>query len=434
MSPTPKYSIIIPVLNDAAALELCLRRVYEEPGISMEVLVVDGGSLDDTRIRVQTHYPRARLIQSSRGRGHQMNIGAAEARGNILVFLHADCILPRDWDEIIYDTMLKKNTKMVAFQLSFGSSEIKYRLLESCVEFRSRWLGLPYGDQGFVVHRDTFEQLNGFTEQALMEDVDFVRRVRKIGKVRTMSSSVYTSARNWRQDGFLRRLRINLTTLYRYFRSTPPDTLKSAYRGRKNAVMVFCKKPVPGKVKTRLAEGIGKAAAASFYANLVEKTLRSLLRRSRPYMVYVCFSPSDQYHFFLNWLGSRSAFLPQCEGDLGDRLAGAVKTGAQMGFTDIVLIGTDCPDLEPHHIETALIYLNTCDVVIGPANDGGYYLIAFHTDCPDLFSDITWSTDQVLNQTMDKIAQAGLSCRHLQTLRDVDTVKDLKRNRIKANQ
>lgn len=421
----PKYSLIIPVLNDAGAVDQCLGHLREQVTAEVEVIVVDGGSLDDTRERVLMKYPEIRLLESAPGRGIQMNFGAAAAKGQILIFLHADCILPSNWKEELTRAFALPNTALSAFKLRFSAREPFYRLLETGVEFRSRVLRLPYGDQAYAVTRTAFTQLEGFREISLMEDVDFLQRARSLGKTRILQSAVFSSTRNWRQDGFFARCRINLATLMYYYRGTPPDELAHHYHGRKNAVLMFCKKPVPGKVKTRLADGIGKAAAATFYSGMVEKTLQSLHRRSRPYRVIVCFDPPGEYEYFLKWLGPRSAYLPQSGGDLGERMAGAVHTAEAIGYSDLVLIGSDCPDLTPGHIQSALNHLQTCDVVLGPSKDGGYYLIAFHSNCPNLFEGIPWSTPDVLTLTLKKAEKFGLKVHQLEPLRDVDTVQDL---------
>lgn len=188
------------------------------------------------------------------------------------------------------------------------------------------------------------------------------------------------------------------------------------------AIIVFLREPVPGKVKTRLAASIGAEQAAAVYRRLTELTLAAAGNAGVP--VYLSYdghlpAPADRSPGFLYTL--------QSPGDLGARMLHALAT-AQATHGRAILIGSDCPDISDGILRNALDHLNSSDVVIGPASDGGYYLIGIAgPPLPGIFSGIPWSTDRVSALTLDRCAAAGLKVSFLPMLSDVDTREDLDR-------
>lgn len=199
-TPGPRYSIIIPALDEAASLPETLASIGGAP--DTEVLVVDGGSEDETQRIAQTH--GARVILGDPGRARQMNMGADFARGDVLVFLHADTRLPFAWREQVAHCLSAADTVGGAFHLGFDDVRPSLRLIEAGANARSRLRGLPYGDQALFVRREAFEQIGGFRDLPVMEDYDFVRRLRRYGPMRLANGAVLTSARRWRTYGIWR--------------------------------------------------------------------------------------------------------------------------------------------------------------------------------------------------------------------------------------
>lgn len=126
-----------------------------------------------------------------------------------------------------------------------------------------------------------------------------------------------------------------------------------------------------------------------------------------------------------HWLGPQLAYHPQSGGGLGHRLNDAFVQGFQAGLERIVIIGSDCPEIDATHLEQAFCQLHSHDVVLGPAQDGGYYLVGLRRACAELFQGITWGTEQVFKQTVAIATQLGLSLATLETLRDVDRPEDI---------
>lgn len=189
--------------------------------------------------------------------------------------------------------------------------------------------------------------------------------------------------------------------------------------------MVFVKAPRPGAVKTRLASRLGEGRAAALYRALAEEQVRRTAPRADEYERRFFFDPPEARTELEAWLGPQ-AWVPQGAGDLGARLAAAFAEVFAGGARRAAVIGTDVPWMSRDDVLEALESLDHEDVAIGPATDGGYYLLALRRAEPGLFRDIPWSTSSVLAATLDRAAARGLGVNVLRTLGDVDTMEDLR--------
>jgi hypothetical protein len=194
---------------------------------------------------------------------------------------------------------------------------------------------------------------------------------------------------------------------------------------QKNLLIVFVKYPRPGMVKSRLAAAIGREQAAQAYRELAEKTLTQISpTRQDSYDLAVCFDPASEHALFREWLGVQKKYFPQQGDDLGQRMHHAFARAFHEGYTKAVIIGSDCPGISRDSINRSFGLLDGHDAVVGPARDGGYYLIGLKQALPELFCGIDWSTDRVLQQTRDVLQKLSLSCALLPMLRDVDRPED----------
>jgi rSAM/selenodomain-associated transferase 1 len=192
-----------------------------------------------------------------------------------------------------------------------------------------------------------------------------------------------------------------------------------------SALVVFVKHPAPGAVKTRLAAAIGPASAAEVYRFLAEHVLEATTPASGEYERLVFFDPPEALEEMRAWLhGVR--LLAQSAGDLGARMSDAIGRAFARGASRVAIVGTDAPGLSRQTVVDALAALDAADVVLGPSEDGGYYLLALCEPRPELFAGIAWSTSTVAAETRTRAAAAGLSMRELAPLRDVDTLEDLR--------
>lgn len=216
-------SVIIPTLNEADHVAASLRSVEAQPG-KVETFVVDGGSTDDTRSIAERH---AVVVPSERGRAVQMNTGARHAHGEALLFLHADSALHPEALAHVRRTLRDPRIVGGTFTLSFDRDEPLLRVYAFCTRFRFRYF--HYGDQGIFVRRSVFERLGGFKEIPLMEDVDFLRRLYRAGRVALLPFPVTTSARRFTRRGAFRQQSLNFLLVSLYAMGANPKTLARWY-------------------------------------------------------------------------------------------------------------------------------------------------------------------------------------------------------------
>jgi rSAM/selenodomain-associated transferase 2 len=221
-----RLSIVIPALNAAASLPVALVAAGAvEPG---EIIVADGGSADDTSAFAALS--GAKVVYSARGRGYQLAAGAMAASGEWLLFLHADCILEPGWGEAAGRFIAADGAEGRAgyFDLVFDDANPAARRLERIVGWRSRALGLPYGDQGLLINRALYDAVGGFAPLPLMEDVDLVRRLGR-ARLAPIGARCLTSAARYRREGYWRRPARNLLCLSLYFAGVAPERIVRLY-------------------------------------------------------------------------------------------------------------------------------------------------------------------------------------------------------------
>jgi hypothetical protein len=222
----PALSVVIPALNEEEQLGATLAALDYAPW--QEVVVVDGGSRDDTAAVAREY--GARLLVAETGRGCQLNAGAAAAAGTRLLFLHADTRLPAGWDTAALHCLDEPGVAAGCFTLRIDAADPRLRLVETGTELRTRLARLPYGDQGLFMYRRLFAAAGGYPEQPILEDVVLVRRLRRFGRIVQLPLAAHTSARRWRRHGVLRTTLINQRILIGSALGVPPETLAGWYR------------------------------------------------------------------------------------------------------------------------------------------------------------------------------------------------------------
>ena len=217
-------SIVIPTLNEAEVLACTLKGLRHE---SAEIIVVDGGSTDHT-LEIARQYT-SRVLTSPRGRGPQQDAGARESQGSVLLFLHADTELPNTYEGLIQQALADKSVVFGAFHLSILTSSPVLDLIALMANLRSRFLRLPYGDQALFVRRGAYFQVGGFQDWPIMEDVDLVCRLNRVGGFKLVRTPVRTSARRWEHESAIYTTLRNWARMIRFFLGVPPDVLARHY-------------------------------------------------------------------------------------------------------------------------------------------------------------------------------------------------------------
>lgn len=227
MTAGPSLSIIVPVLNEAATIVAALEALAPLRANGCEIIVVDGGSADDTSALAR---PLANfVISSARGRAAQMNAGGALARGDVLLFLHADTRLPGDADRLVQEGIAKSHRAWGRFNVAIEGAHPLLPVIATAMNIRSRLTGIATGDQAMFVTREAFDAAGGFPEIALMEDITLARSLKRVSRPLCVSARVTTSGRRWEKRGVLRTVLLMWRLRLAYFFGAKPDDLARRY-------------------------------------------------------------------------------------------------------------------------------------------------------------------------------------------------------------
>lgn len=223
----PTLSIVVPVLNEAHGIRDTLAALAPLRQRGAEVVVVDGGSQDDTVALAQ---PLAdAVIAGPRGRARQMNAGAVRAQADALLFLHADTTLPPEADRLM-QAALAKGGRWGRFDVTLVGRHPMLRVVAAGMNLRSRLSGVATGDQALFMHRSAFDAVGGFPDQPLMEDVEISQRLRRLAPPVALRARVATSGRRWETRGVWRTIVLMWWLRWRYWRGASPERLAEAYR------------------------------------------------------------------------------------------------------------------------------------------------------------------------------------------------------------
>lgn len=224
-------SIIIPVLNEAGIIVSALSRLQSLRAAGHEIIVVDGGSNDGTPVLSEPFANR--VISSPRGRACQMNAGAKIATGGILLFLHADTILPKNADQLILQGMTQTGKGWGHFDVSLSGRHLLFRIIEWLMNLRSRITSIATADQAIFVERGLFGAVQGFPEIELMEDIALCKILKRTGKPLCLWHRVLTSSRRWEKNGILRTVLQMWLQRLAYFLGVNPRHLARCYNTMK---------------------------------------------------------------------------------------------------------------------------------------------------------------------------------------------------------
>ncbi|MBI3582933.1 MAG: TIGR04283 family arsenosugar biosynthesis glycosyltransferase [Nitrospinae bacterium] len=229
-----KLSIIIPTLNEESLIEKNLSFIKKELSaisyqLSVEIIVADGGSRDKT-VEIARRFAD-RVCISDKGRGKQMNAGARISAGDWLLFLHADSVISEQGIRGMLE-IINSEFSIIggAFRLKIDSKKTFYKILSSFANMRSRILGIAYGDQGIFVRKNIFYMIGGYPDIPIMEDVEFVKRLKENGKFIILNECVTTSSRRWDREGILYTTIRNWILISLYLIGVSPNRLKGWYR------------------------------------------------------------------------------------------------------------------------------------------------------------------------------------------------------------
>jgi rSAM/selenodomain-associated transferase 2/rSAM/selenodomain-associated transferase 1 len=427
-----RVSIIVPARNEARRVVATLTPLQPLRAAGHELIVVDGGSTDATLALALPLADRAFVVQP--GRATQMNAGAAAASGDVLLFLHADSVLPDGGVDAMLQEMARSGRRWGRFDVTIAGASRLVERVAAMMNARSRLTGIATGDQGIFVTRPLFEAVGGFPAQPLMEDIELSRRLKPIaGPPLCLRERIVTSGRRWERNGAWRTIVAMWRIRFAYWRGADPASLAARYPPARASppvtLQVFARNPVPGQVKTRLASAIGADEAAEIYARFVERTLAtSTAARAAGIVdrIELWGTPDADAPAFRAWRNRYGVDLRSQAGeDLGARMRNALHSALAEG-SRALLIGTDCPVLDVQYLAQAVAALDDHAAVFGPAEDGGYVLVGLAL-AVDAFSGIPWSSSGTMAATRSKLTAMRVRWRELPALWDVDSPNDLAR-------
>ena len=222
---TPYLSLVVPTLNEERHLAAAL---IAARSVDAEIIVSDGGSTDQTVAVARTH--GARIVEGPRGRAGQQNRGAAAAQGRVLLFLHADTLVPDNYVDHVFETLMDRRVVLGAFRFETDLTTPAMRWIAFWTHLRAGWLQLPYGDQGLFLRRGEFLAAGGFPQVPIAEDLYLVRRLARRGRIALAAAPVVTSARRWQKLGPLRTTLINTAIAIGCLAGVDPARLAPLYR------------------------------------------------------------------------------------------------------------------------------------------------------------------------------------------------------------
>ena len=224
------FSIVIPVFHETRYILNTLSPLFPLTKHKLADIIVVDGDENGSTISTLAHLP-IKKTTAPKGRAYQMNKGASMASGNVLVFLHADTLLPKNALKEIHAALKRNQIVGGAFELGIDSSQIRYRFIEAAVKLRSHLTHIPYGDQAIFIKKDYFFKLGGFPNLPIMEDIALMQKVKKRGgPIAILPLKVKTSARRWEKEGFVYCSLRNFTLMVCYYLGIPPKRLATYYR------------------------------------------------------------------------------------------------------------------------------------------------------------------------------------------------------------
>jgi len=456
----------MPALNEAAQIETVLRALAPWRLAGHEVIVVDGGSSDDT---LALAGPLAdQVLTGPRGRARQMNFGAARAEGDALLFLHADTRLPPQAWQLVQAALAPSAPAAAQwgrFDVRISGRSRWLPMVARMMNWRSRLSQLATGDQAIFMRKGAFDAVGGFPDQPLMEDIEICKRLRLLSAPAFIAERALTSGRRWDQRGAWSTIWLMWQLRWRYWRGESAETLARAYQWvtqmpepvpplkahslpppgltreasqapeqpaphpmtlPRTGIAVMAKAPVAGLAKTRLIPALGANGAAALARRLLCHAVeQAFAAQLGPVQLWV--TPSTLHPVFRH-LQSRHRLLLrlQPEGDVGQRMAAVFAQAASAEpRLPWLLMGTDLPALDAAMLRRAAAELSNHDAVFVPALDGGYGLVGLQQPQRELFDNMIWSTAEVMQHTRSRLQAAGLRHAELPAIPDIDEPADL---------
>ena len=427
-------SIIIPTYNEPPNVIRGLSGLAQTAGVA-EVIIVDSSDNDDCRLAISSFAQQENVIALSsqvKGRGQQMNIGAQQTRGVILLFLHADTQLPDAAIETVMNAR-EAGYHWGRFDVRLNDQRLPFRVIEWLMNKRSAITHIATGDQAIFMTREAYDIVDGFDQIELMEDVAMSKKLRRLGPICAVPLPVVTSARRWQQNGIGNTILTMWWLRFRYYVGASPKELALSYQqgglvqqttDRPISVFVFAKAPVAGQVKSRLCPPLDSTQAAQI-ADILLQRVCAELAASWPGKTCLAITPDDSHPSFQTLLRQYDfATILQDGDDLGERMWNAIEQGLQTSSMAAV-VGADIPEISGAVLQQAYALMSVGKSVVGPTHDGGFYFLGVPKVSKDLFHRIEWGSHTVFARLLNNASALGIKLHRLPKLDDCDYWEDV---------
>lgn len=420
-------------MNDYLALKELLPFLIKssEPN-TLQIIVCDGGSCDLTLPYIRKLQKQSKTlcdiqyIQTAKGRAVQMNTGASLALHQGLLFLHADTVLPLKWYESL-------NTQTWSrFKVRLSGNAWVFRVIESMMNWRSCITNVATGDQALFVNKVLFKQVGGYPQVPLMEDIALSKKLKLMSPVKCLNQSVTTSSRRWENNGIAKTVLLMWSLRFLYFIGVSPEKLapiyypKLAFQKTQRTIQLFAKIPQQGFVKTRLIDAIGAKSATDIHRYLLNNNLTVIESINSNCQLWYAkpFNLSKQEAIkLIPKINFES--IEQKGDNLGSRMSYAIKQGLEQSH-QVILMGSDTLDISNNHLNDLFNGLEQKDVMILPAQDGGFLAMACNLFDEAIFKDIEWGKSTVLKSLLSNLNSLTIEYDLLPPVRDIDTIDDVK--------
>jgi rSAM/selenodomain-associated transferase 2/rSAM/selenodomain-associated transferase 1 len=432
----PTISIVVPVFNEVPSFNQDslliprIRQLIELLRPIDELILVDGGSTDFSwaALLALEQFPQVKAIQGSKGRAVQMNLGASNAKGDVLLFLHADTVLPISaWNKFLKQVSHSNYASVWGrFDVRIVGQSKWLPVVAWFMNHRSRLSKICTGDQGLFVSRNLFLQVRGFLDQPLMEDIAICQCLRRLAAKYFVAirTPVETSGRRWDNQGVWKTIVLMWRLRFQYWCGVSASKLAQHYADTREkfpvTVAVFAKFPEPGRVKTRLEPLLGAKQCADFARYLLLSTLDKL--KGIRVVLWTDGGTDAQWLQLLN--GRVVQRRVQAPGHLGLRMQVAVQE--HLITSDVVvLLGPDAVQFTMNDLFALIQSVKKESIAFIPALDGGYVALACKHCWPAVFSHtIDWGSACVAEQTQAALLQSKIAAVWLAAQRDLDEPED----------
>lgn len=436
----PSVSIVVPVYNEVPGphADSLTPRIQNLLGLLRpcdEVILVDGNSTDFSwpAMKNLAKHPQVLAIQSAKGRALQMNTGAAQAKGDMLLFLHADTVLgSAAWHEFLGKINIQTSTRGAVavwgrFDVRIVGTSKWLPVVGWFINQRSRLSKIGTGDQALFVGRGLFQQVGGFPVQPLMEDIALCKRLKQTAAEQFLAIRVpvITSGRRWDTHGAWKTIVLMWRFRFQYWKGVSAAELARQYTDAREklplTVAVFAKYPQAGRVKTRLEPLLGAEQCAEFARYLLLSTLDKLA--GIHVVLWTDGGTDSEWNALLAGRSVQRCTQPQ--GHLGLRMQKAVETHLQSAEV-VLLLGPDAVQFTRSDLEAIGRAIAKNELVFVPAFDGGYVALACARCVPEVFSEsIAWGTRSVAEQTKAALSKLELEATWFDAQLDIDEPEDL---------